>query len=544
MGYQALYRQWRPADFTDMVGQEAIVGTLRNQVAAGRIAHAYLFCGSRGTGKTSTAKIMSRAVNCEHADHGNPCGQCDSCIRLANDESLDVLEIDAASNNGVDEIRDLRETVKYPPQYGRFKVYIIDEVHMLSSSAFNALLKTLEEPPSHVVFILATTEPQKLPATILSRCQRFDFGRIPAHQIAGRLRQAVEGANATADDQALQLIARAAEGGMRDALSILDMCLGYQNHVNEELVRSVLGTSDRAFLFRFADALAQSDAAQLMHLIDELMRGGREPIVFAKDVSQHLRSLLVAKSCPDDVSALLDLTQEDAQAYAQQAETIPLTRLMNMMELFMAVETELRWSSSPRLALENAALKACIRTAEADPAALNDRIAELEKQIAALEDKIREGIPAAPPARAPKAASPAKPAAEAPVPAKPVVLTPTGRSADDTWKEAMNQLKRNDAACAALLSQGSYVGCEGSLYIWEAPMGMDFFVSSLNTDAKRNAIAAALTTAAGVECHFKARVAGSEIDHHADRAESDFLNTLRESFGADHVVVQQDTKNK
>ena len=194
MAYQALYRQWRPADFSSMVGQEAIVATLRNQVATGRIAHAYLFCGSRGTGKTSSAKIMARAVNCQQPDNGNPCGQCESCRRLMGEESLDVMEIDAASNNGVDEIRDLRETVKYPPQHGKYKVYIIDEVHMLSASAFNALLKTLEEPPAHVVFILATTEPQKLPATILSRCQRFDFHRIPAHQIMARLRQAADGA--------------------------------------------------------------------------------------------------------------------------------------------------------------------------------------------------------------------------------------------------------------------------------------------------------------------------------------------------------------
>ena len=318
MAYQALYRQWRPADFTAMVGQEAIVATLRNQVATGRIAHAYLFCGSRGTGKTSAAKIMARAVNCEHPDNGNPCGECESCQRLKREESLDVMEIDAASNNGVEEIRDLRETVKYPPQHGRYKVYIIDEVHMLSASAFNALLKTLEEPPAHVIFILATTEPQRLPATILSRCQRFDFGRIPAQQIVGRLRQVVDGASATASDQALHLIARAAEGGMRDALSILDMCLGYGSDVTEELVRSVLGTADRAFLFHFADALRDQDASTLMGLIDELMRGGREPIVFAKDVSQHLRALLMAKCCPDDLASLLDLTPEDAEEYIGQ----------------------------------------------------------------------------------------------------------------------------------------------------------------------------------------------------------------------------------
>ena len=251
MAYQALYRQWRPKDFSSMVAQEAVISTLRNQVMSGRVAHAYLFCGSRGTGKTSTAKILARAINCEHPVGGDPCGQCESCRRLLADESMDVMEIDAASNNGVEEIRNLRETVKYPPQQGKYKVYIIDEVHMLSTSAFNALLKTLEEPPAYVVFILATTEPQKLPATILSRCQRFDFGRIPAHQIAGRLRQAAEGAKAEASENALMLIARAAEGGMRDALSILDMCLGYSNQVTEDLVRNVLGTSDRSFLFRF-----------------------------------------------------------------------------------------------------------------------------------------------------------------------------------------------------------------------------------------------------------------------------------------------------
>jgi DNA polymerase-3 subunit gamma/tau len=208
-----------------MVGQKAVIETLRNQVVNDRIAHAYLFCGSRGTGKTSTAKILARAINCEHPNNGDPCGECPNCIRMENDESLDIIEIDAASNNGVDEMRDLRDTVKYPPQFGKYKVYIIDEVHMLSTSAFNALLKTLEEPPAHIVFILATTEPQKLPETILSRCQRFDFGRIAVPDIQRRLKEAAEGSGASVSSGALMVIARAAEGGMRDALSILDMCL-------------------------------------------------------------------------------------------------------------------------------------------------------------------------------------------------------------------------------------------------------------------------------------------------------------------------------
>ena len=539
MAYQALYRQWRPVDFSSMVAQEAIIATLRNQITTGRIAHAYLFCGSRGTGKTSTAKIMARAINCEQPKNGDPCGQCESCRRLLADESLDVMEIDAASNNGVDEIRDLRETVKYPPQQGKYKVYIIDEVHMLSASAFNALLKTLEEPPAHVVFILATTEPQKLPATILSRCQRFDFGRIPAGQIAGRLREAVEGAHGTATESALNMIARAAEGGMRDALSILDMCLGYQSDVTEELVRNVLGTSDKSFLFRFADALEAEDASMLMGMIDELMRGGREPMVFAKDVSQHLRALLMAKCCGSELASLLDLTSEDAAEYAEQAEAFTEGRLMKMMELFMAVETELRWASSPRIALENAALKACLRTAEADTAALNDRIAELEKQVNDLTEKIKNGVVAAAPAKAAKAAPKAEPKQEAP---KQVVLTPKGRNSDDTWKEAMNNLKKTAPGVSGMLSMGRYVGCDGTLYRWEAPIGQDFFVTALNKDDKRTVIAEALTTAAGVQSRFEAVMPGQAETQTADSAEQSLLKSLGETFGKENFMIQEDVK--
>ena len=538
MAYQALYRQWRPTDFSSMVSQEAVVATLRNQITTGRIAHAYLFCGSRGTGKTSTAKIMARAINCEQPENGDPCGQCESCRRLLAEESMDVMEIDAASNNGVDEIRDLRETVKYPPQHGKFKVYIIDEVHMLSASAFNALLKTLEEPPAHVCFILATTEPQKLPATILSRCQRFDFGRIPAHQIAGRLRQAVEGASATATDNALHMIARAAEGGMRDALSILDMCLGYRNDVDEELVRSVLGTSDKSFLFRFVDALDMEDASTVLGMIDELMRKGREPMVFAKDVSQHLRALLMAKACPDELPALLDITLEDAEEYIYQSENLTVTRLMKMLEFFMATETELRWASSPRIVLENTALKCCLRTVEADTAALNDRIAQLEKQIADLTDKLKNGVVAAAPAKKEKAEN--KPAPKKEEPPKPMVLTPTGRSTDDTWKEAMNQLKKSDPGAHSFLTQGRFIGCDGVTYRWEAAAGMDFFATALMKEEKRKAVAAALTEAAGVESKFEAVTAGA--GNKEDQSDDSFVSGLEKTFGKANVLVQDEAK--
>ena len=542
MAYQALYRQWRPTDFSSMVSQEAVVNTLRNQITTGRIAHAYLFCGSRGTGKTSTAKIMAKAVNCAEPRNGDPCGECESCRRLAAEESMDVMEIDAASNNGVNEIRELRETVKYPPQHGRFKVYIIDEVHMLSTSAFNALLKTLEEPPAHVVFILATTEPQKLPATVLSRCQRFDFGRIPAGQIVGRLRQVIEKAEATATDTALNMIARAAEGGMRDALSILDMCLGYQNNVDEELVRNVLGTSDRFFLFRFTDALEDEDAAGVMRMIDDLMRKGREPMVFAKDMSQHMRALLIAKTCPDDLASLLDLTEETAYEYTEQAEEMTVTRLMRMLDLFMSTETALRDASSPRIVLENAALKCCLRTREVDALALTEQIEKLEKQVEELAEKIRNGVvPAAAPAPR-KAAAPKQEAAKTEAPAKPAVLTPTGRSPEETWREAVNTCKKGNPSVFAFLSNGQFIGCEGALYRWAANPGGEFFVAALKKPDNMAAMVAALTAAAGMECSFEPVLAAAEQDESAADSEASLLAALGATFDKANVMVQDDPK--
>ena len=429
MGYQALYRRYRPARFEDFVGQEAVIRTLRSQVMSGRIAHAYLLCGTRGTGKTSTAKVFARAVNCEHPENGDPCGRCAACEALSAESSLDILEIDAASNNGVDEIRDLREKVKYPPQNGRYRVYIIDEVHMLSTGAFNALLKTLEEPPSYVVFILATTEPQKLPATILSRCQRFDFHRIPMHQIISRMKVAVEQEGILAEEAALTRIARAAEGGMRDAWSIMDMCLGYAQEddtgLTEELVLRVLGAADRTFLFDFADKLIGSDAVGALTMIDDMMRMGREVQVFVRDVSAHLRALMLADVCGEEHAAdLLDTTQEDALAYVKQARRTSHTRLMRILDLFLASETDMKWAAQPRFALETAALRACEPEESLQLEALVARVDELER-------KLREGVVMAAPEG--KAAKPgAAVSAQTPdVHAAPVKEMPKGPAPEE-----------------------------------------------------------------------------------------------------------------
>ena len=361
MAYRALYREWRPAVFADVLGQSAVVKTLLRQITTGKIAHAYLFSGSRGTGKTTLAKIMSRAVNCLQPIDGEPCGVCEVCKAILSESTLDVVELDAASNNSVDNVRDLLEQVRYPAQVGKYKVYIIDEVHMLSTAAFNALLKTLEEPPAHVVFILATTEPQRIPATILSRVQRFDISRIPAALIYGRMEEALKQMEIKAETEALQMIARAAEGAMRDAWSILDMAVSaaVNNTITAEIVRDILGAADKDFLFRFADALAARDTRAVMEQIDMLIRAGHEAQVFLREMTRHIRALLIVKVVDSNAAVLLQTTDEDEKRYRQQTTLFTQERLIRIMNGFMTADSEMRYASSPRIGLEIAALKAC-----------------------------------------------------------------------------------------------------------------------------------------------------------------------------------------
>ena len=549
MGYQALYRRYRPARFEDFVGQEAVIKTLRSQIMSGRIAHAYLFCGTRGTGKTSTAKVFARAVNCEHPENGDPCGQCPTCKALAEENSLDILEIDAASNNGVDEIRDLREKVKYPPQTGRYRVYIIDEVHMLSQGAFNALLKTLEEPPAYVVFILATTEPQKLPATILSRCQRFDFGRIPAQQIIERLHVALKEGQIQAEDAALARIARAAEGGMRDAWSIMDMCLSYAQEedggLTEELVLRVLGAADKSFLFAFADKLIDSDAAGALALIDEMMRKGREVQVFVRDVSAHLRALMLADICDEEqLSGLLEVTHEDAAEYIQQAKRTSHTRLMRMLDLFLASETDMKWAAQPRFALETAALRACAPEESLQVEALAARVDELERRL-------REGVVMAVPAKKSAKAAPSEAPSvqtEAPEIAKEAPKGPAP-DAERIWQEAMRQAKQKPQLFG-MLKFGRLVSGENGLFTVVYPKATGAaYVKMLSIPEKNEEVAGYLTQAAGYLCTFRAAIEGTvqESDKailaaqaEAQKQAENSLNKVFDMFGRENVRVRDE----
>lgn len=392
MAYVALYRKWRPQGFDSLVGQEAVRTALTNALETGRIAHAYLFAGPRGTGKTSTAKILAKAVNCEHGPTPNPCNKCQNCVRINDGTSMDVFEIDAASNRGIDEIRDLREKVAFAPVNGRYKVYIIDEVHMLTTEAFNALLKTLEEPPPHVIFILATTEPHKIPATIHSRCQRFDFKRVTDSDIVKRLREVADGSGIAADDDALQLIAVQADGGMRDALSLLDQCGVMAERVSAETVRSVLGIVGREALRELVKAVGEGNVPESLELLEALLAGGKDVKQIITELAEYLRAVLLYKASPDYREIYLTDTKE---AIAAMEGLFSTDRLMAAQERLHQCMLELRQSVRGRIAAEMCLFDLC-RVEGSTLAALTARVEKLEAMLAGRIPAIQQTVPAAP----------------------------------------------------------------------------------------------------------------------------------------------------
>jgi len=352
--YLALYRKYRPNDFDNVVGQDHIIRTLRNQIKNDQVGHAYLFCGSRGTGKTSTAKVFARAVNCLSPKDGSPCGECEVCQALKQNNAIDIIEIDAASNNGVEEIRDLRDKVKYPPTVGRFKVYIIDEVHMLTTNAFNALLKTLEEPPAHAMFILATTEVHKLPATILSRVLRFDFKLIPTDTIAALIKKLFSLSKIKAEDEAIRLIADAGQGSVRDALSIADMCASFSNNdIKYSDVVDVLGVSDSETIISLGSSILQNDIPGFFKKFSKVVSGGKNLLVVASDLTKFFRDVLVLKNCGEK---FVEYSQDSLDKLIKLAESASVAKLNESMQAFSKIENEMKYSLNPRLLLEVTAL--------------------------------------------------------------------------------------------------------------------------------------------------------------------------------------------
>lgn len=483
MAYQTLYREFRPHLFSEVVGQEHITRVLKNQVKSGHISHAYLFCGSRGTGKTSTAKILARAVNCLSPEDGDPCHKCEACLR---DDALnvDIVEMDAASNTGVDDIRAILEKTRFTPMYLRYKVYIIDEVHMLTNNAFNALLKTLEEPPAHIIFILATTEPQKLPATIISRCQRFDFRRLSVECIVGRLGVVLEAAGASASDDALHAIARYAQGGMRDALSLADQCLSFVgSRIEADDVYAVLGSAGQETLFAVADRLIAADCRGALALIDDIVTDGRDLNVFLQDVTNHFRCLLLAGTC-GECADMLDCTGDAMARYIAEAKKLSVRRILSAMDVLLAAQTNMRWLPFPRPVIESAFVRICFPEDEAGFDGLAARIEALEKRgvapapVSAAADAANDACPPddRPPFDIPEpdaaigATSPDRKPASSPKPASKPAPKPTdaakgGEVSESVWEAILEAVNGRSRAAYGMLMKAGRVWTEGGEFL-------------------------------------------------------------------------------
>ena len=382
MSYTALYRKFRPDNFQDVKGQDHIVTTLKNQITANRIGHAYLFTGTRGTGKTTVAKIFARAVNCEDPKDGNPCGQCRTCRAIASGASMNVIEIDAASNNGVDNIREIVDEVSYSPAEGKYKVYIIDEVHMLSIGAFNALLKTLEEPPSYVIFILATTEVHKIPITILSRCQRYDFKRISIDTITARLQELMQQEQVQVEDRALRYVAKTADGSLRDALSLLDQCIAFHfgKELTYDMVLDVLGAVDTAVFSRLFRNVLERNVLGCIELLEEIVMQGRELTQFVTDFTWYLRNLMLVQSS-DDIEDVIDASTENLQRLKEEAGMADMDAIMRYIRIFSELSNQIRYASQKRILIEMALIKLCKPAMEISQDAVLDRIREVEEKL-------------------------------------------------------------------------------------------------------------------------------------------------------------------
>ena len=574
--YQVLYRKYRPRVFADVYGQDHVTSTLKNEIKEGRISHAYLFTGSRGTGKTTCAKILAKAVNCPNAVDGEPCNTCEICKGLDSGTIYDVVEIDAASNNGVDNIRDLREEVNYTPTRGKYRVYIIDEVHMLSTGAFNALLKTLEEPPAHVIFILATTEVHKLPATILSRCQRFDFKRIQPETMAVRLQQVagLEGMELAPD--AATLIARIADGALRDGLSILDQCAGRSKQITAQLVSEVAGLAGREALYRLSDAVLARDSSAAVEELAQLHENSYDMERLCVEMINHFRNFMMVKTVKKS-RELIICTDDEYKHIEESAGQFTLAQILRGLDLFQSTLVKIKGGATPRIEMEMTFIRLCEPKLETDPDAINQRLSALERAVqngvpTAPVKTVQSPAPAARPAPAqptvpptpqpaPTAAAPApepepvpatsaepvsapvpEPAPvqpEPPVPLEPAAAAPSPAPAADSeqqlfmqWADLMEILHRTDIALFGVLS-GSQGYTRGEFFLIDSPNPTIKEFIKISTHAK--AIRAALHELTGH--NYKLGLFKKKSTEQAPRRDplEDLLSKAREN----HIQIEE-----
>ena len=564
--YQVLYRKYRPRVFADVYGQDHVTSTLKNEIKEGRISHAYLFTGSRGTGKTTCAKILAKAVNCPNAVDGEPCNACEICKGLDSGTIYDVVEIDAASNNGVDNIRDLREEVNYTPTRGKYRVYIIDEVHMLSTGAFNALLKTLEEPPAHVIFILATTEVHKLPATILSRCQRFDFKRIQPETMAVRLQQVagLEGMELAPD--AATLIARIADGALRDGLSILDQCAGRSKQITAQLVSEVAGLAGREALYRLSDAVLARGSSAAVEELAQLHENSYDMERLCVEMINHFRNFMMVKTVKKS-RELIICTDDEYKHIEESAGQFTLAQILRGLDLFQSTLVKIKGGATPRIEMEMAFVRLCEPKLETDPDAINQRLSALERAVqngvsVAPVKTVQSPAPAVRPAPAqptvpptlqptPAAAAPApepvsapvpEPAPvqfEPPVPPDPAAAAPSPAPAADSeqklfmqWADLMEILHRTDIALFGVLS-GSQGYTRGEFFLIDSPNPTIKEFIKISTHAK--AIRAALHELTGH--NYKLGLFKKKSTEQAPRRDplEDLLSKAREN----HIQIEE-----
>ncbi len=557
--YQVLYRKYRPKVFSDVYGQDHVTSTLKNEIKNGRVSHAYLFTGSRGTGKTTCAKILAKAVNCEHNVDGEPCNECEVCKGLDNGSIYDVVEIDAASNNGVDNIRELRDETNYAPSRGKYRVYIIDEVHMLSTGAFNALLKTLEEPPAHVIFILATTEVHKLPATILSRCQRFDFKRIQPETMAVRLKEVAGLEGLSLDDDAAVLIARIADGALRDGLSILDQCAGRSKEINSDLVSEVAGLAGREAMYKLSDCIANSDSNTAMSIISDLYQNSFDMERLCVEMINHFRNFLVAKTVRKS-RELIICTDDEYNTILEASKNFTVESIVFALDLFQNTLVTIKGGASARIEVEMAFIKLCEPKMDESIASLLDRVSKLENAIksgvkvqptqTAVYAPKEEYVPKEEPKPQPKAEPTPEPTPEPePTPVEeeppvqeqqPVVETPpvehkTAPPVSDPnetveftqWGDFMDVLHRTNIPLFGVLS-GSKGYVRGEFFLLDSPNPAvrDFIKLPIHS----RSIKAALLEVTGV--HFKLGLFKRQTEQSAPKRDplEDLINQAQNSI--------------